>query len=196
MRFIMDFVSSTESRAFQHIINNKTKYIELFGNDRVYKNISILVYDRLNRGFPRPTFQETQDLFSYLDEDNYMQYSYEHYMESLYSRKKLKEYGKTAEEYISSVHSMNDQVYFRLAMVYSEDKRPGKFIRSQYCIAKAIEINPQNYRYHETEASLYYRDNNKTAALKSAIAAKTLALKNGQGTKDIDVLINMIQEDL
>ena len=196
MSFILDFLHSTESREFQHVINNRERYEELFGKDRVYKNISYLVYDRLNRGFPRPTFEETKDLFSYLDPIRFEQYAYEHYMESLYTRGKSKEYGVKAEEYISSVHSKNDQVYYRLALIYAEDKRPGKFLRSMYCIKKAVEINPHNYQYFDTQAYLYYRDGNKRQALKSAKTAKSLATKNGQDIKDIEMLIRMIQEDL
>jgi len=196
MSFILDFLHSTDSREFQHVINNRERYEELYGKDRVYKNISYLVYDRLNRGFPRPTFEETKDLFSYLDPVNFEQYAYEHYMESLYTRGKSKEYATRAEQYISTIHSKNDQVYYRLALIYADDKRPGKFIRSMYCIKKAVEINPHNYQYFDTQAYLYYRDGSKKQALKSAKKAKSLASKNGQDTKDIEMLIRMIREDL
>lgn len=196
MSFILDFLYTTDSREFQHVINNRKQYEEIFGVDRVYRNISYLVYDRLNRGFPRPTFEETQDLFSYLDPVNYNQYAYEHYMESLYTRGKSREYSRKAEEYIESIHSKNDQVYYRLALIYAEDKRPGKLLRSVYCIKKAVEINPHNYQYFHTQAYLFYRDGSKKPALKSAIKAKSLAEKNGAKTDEIYKLIRMIQEDL
>lgn len=196
MSFVLDFLHSTDSREFQHVINNRELYEENFGKDRVHKNISYLVYDRLNRGFPRPTFDETKDLFSYLYPVKYNQYAYEHYMESLYTRGKSKEYVKKAEEYISSVNSSNDQVYYRMALVYAEDKRPGKFLRSMYCIKKAVKLNPHNYHYFDAQARLYYRDGSKKRAMKSARMAKTLATKNAQDTKKIEHLIRMIQENL
>jgi thiol-disulfide isomerase/thioredoxin len=196
MRFILDFLHSSDSREFQHVINNRKAYEDLLGKERVLRNISILVYDRLNRGFPRPTFQETQDLFSYIDPVKYEQFAYEHYMESLYSRNKHIEYASIAEKYIAEIHSKNDQVYYRLANIYTEDKRPGKDIRSLYCINKAVEINPHNYQYFDLKAYIHYLDENKTEALKSARMAKSLAVKNNQKTQAIETLINMIIEDL
>ncbi len=194
MQFIYDFLYTTDSKEFQHLLNNKASYEELVGKERVYQTISILVYDRLDRGFPRPTLEETKDLFTYLDVENFEKLAYEHYLEQLHKDEKFDEFKVKAEEYIQKVTAKNDQIWYRLANINSETEQG--LDRSLSCINEAIKLNPYNYQYYDTQAYLFYLKGKKRKALSSANKSKSIAEKNGQVNEDIDILIQMINEDL
>jgi len=194
MRFIFDFLYSTDTKEFQHLMNNRAAYEELIGKNKVQRTISILVYDRLDRGFPRPTFEETKDLYAYIGTEEHELLAYEHYMESLFARGLLAQYSSLALEYMDRFSIENDQIYYRLANIYSEDGE--NFEASLKFIDQAIKINPYNFQYYDTQAYLFYVQGLKAEALASAEKAKSIAAKNGLKTNQIEILIEMIKEDL
>ncbi len=194
IRFIFDFLSSTGTKEFQHLMNNRLLYEEIIGTERVYKTISILVYDRLDRGFPRPTLDETKDLFSYIGNQNHERGAYEHYLEAQYKAGNLQNFNRVGEEYLDLYKVENDQMYYRLANASSENGE--QLSRSVKYINKAIDINPYNFQYYDTKAYLHYMLGQKQKATKAATKARELAMKNNIKTDQIDILIEMIQEDL
>lgn len=70
MRFILDFVHTTDSREYQHIIQHKAKYEDFFSKKTVDNTLQILAYRRLYKGIPRPDKDEVQQLYTELGYPN------------------------------------------------------------------------------------------------------------------------------
>ena len=80
MRFVLDFVSSTDSEEYKHIIKNKARYEEVFGQRAIDQTLQVLVYRRLYKGIPRPDQQEVQRLYQQLGYENPRTMSYKYFI--------------------------------------------------------------------------------------------------------------------
>lgn len=63
VKFIHDFVSSTQSREFAFILKNRAHFNQVLGEEELSKTLKILVNKRLYQGVPRPTKEEALSLF-------------------------------------------------------------------------------------------------------------------------------------
>jgi len=194
MKFIYDFLYTTESEEFQYFIQNKEKFEKAFGKESVKQSIEILVSRRLTTGFPRPTLEEAKKLFSYLDSTNSEKMAFEYHLNNLYLSKKYPEYTSVANSYMEDYHFENHNVYYRLASIITESQNAELLGDGIDYIDKAIELNNANYLYYDTKAYLHFMNDEKKKALSSAKKAKKLANKIGASTEKIDVLLEMIGE--
>lgn len=194
MKFIYDFLYSTETEEFQHFIQNRQNFETQFGVDKVRQTIAILVSRRLETGFPRPTLEESKELFSYLDKSNSEKMALEYHLNNLYLSKHYEEYAAVADDYLNEYDYKDHGIYYRLAYIIAENQGLDQVDTALDFIDKAIELNNINYLYHDTKAYLHFIKDDKKKALSSAQRAKSLASKIGEDTTEIDVLIEMIRE--
>lgn len=67
IKFIFDFVQDTQSKLFRYLVENKNRFVEVLGKEKVDQSINILVRQRLDRGFPRPDEKEVRSLRALLN---------------------------------------------------------------------------------------------------------------------------------
>jgi len=194
MKFIYDFLTSTDSEEFEYFIKNRETFESQFGKENVKQSIEILVSRRLITGFPRPTLAEAKKLYYYLDHSNSERMAYEYHLNNLFLSKDHEEFIAVAEAYLEEFDFENQQVFYRLANLISEGENRDLVDSGIEYIDQAIELNDSNYLYYDTKAYLHYLNDDQKKARNSALRAKELATKLGQDTKRIDILLEMIGE--
>ncbi len=70
VRFIFDFLQDVNSDLFKFVIENKHRFYDVMGRQKVDHTISILIDQRLHQGFPGSEMEEIVRLFTYLDATN------------------------------------------------------------------------------------------------------------------------------
>ncbi len=193
MRFIYDFVRSTQSDKFKHIVNNREEYNALFSKESVDRSISIMVNLSLFQRYPRPDKDESLELFTLLDPDvadvatfNYMLNRYE--VEQNYH-----DYVLTALDYLKT--NADDFMVIEKVATFYEDSAVDIDIEEIIDLTKnAIEIQGGSYyKLYDALANLYYLNKNKRKALQTIKLAKEIAIQNNVDTGSIDRLHERIK---
>lgn len=195
MRFISDFMMSTDSDEFRFMIINRHKFEALLGKENVARTIQILVVRKLHQGIPRPTFDEAKALLSYINPQTSRIEAIVYFMERMYQEENFPEYEKYASQYLISVNASDDLVYYRLAKIGANKEQS----RSQTEISldqinKAISINSNKAQYFKVRARLHGKLGSKTAALKSADMSLKLSMRNGESLTEINRLISELKK--
>lgn len=196
IRFINDFVESTDSPLFDHMIENKALYESILGVDNVKQNIRILVNQRITQGYPRPDLEEAKVLYSYINKKNVDQQAYLYYLNTLLIDEDYKTYRSIANDYLTNVNPNDSFVMYKLADLYAEgDILHGDIESYQKWINKAIEIKPQEPYYKFTSAKLYLLSGDKKKAKKEAVEAQLiLNEKSGDLMGDISAMLRKLEK--
>ncbi len=194
MRFIYDFVRSTRSSKFKHIIDHKEKYIELFGKESVERSIRIMVNMSLYQASPRPTKMEARELFELLNVKdpnfetlNYILTRYE-------NQQDYHEFVETALEYIETYNAADFVLIEKIAMFY-EDSNVDVPIENVIDLTKnAIELQGgTRHQLYDALANLYYQNKNKRKALMAIRKAREIAIQNNADISSIEYLEQRIR---
>ncbi len=168
IRFIYDFTNSVKSDLFKYLINNRSRFEEVIGTEKVKESIAFLINQRLEQGFPRPGLQETVDLFKHLGPQSAEERGYLFYLDKMERENEELEYISTAQQYLKSVNPYNHRVAHKLVLF--------RLDRSDYmdhldnCLetmSKAVIIEDQTPSYFATIAKIYYLQKRKDLALKN-----------------------------
>ncbi len=194
MRFIFDFVRSTKSDKFQHIIDNREKYNELIGEELVNQAIDIMVNMALYQAFPRPTKEESFKLFSLLNVDDPYFETLNYILTRYEKQQDYHEYVETALEYVVKYNSSDYVLIEKIAMFY-EDSNVDTPIEEVIELTKNAIANQGGTRHqlYDALANLYFQNKNKRKALNTIKKAKELAILNNADTFSIDNLHNRIK---
>lgn len=165
MRFIFDFVKSTQTPEFEYILSNRSKFNALFTEFQIDRTIEILVYTRLNQGYPRPELEEARELFkaAKVINPNLRAYKY------IIKRKLDESDDSDILEYIDNYLQIDGYTDAKMLNLYGEyaaktmSKRKDLSIAKKY-VEEALVQQPNNPQYHMTLAKIYYRLENKVKA--------------------------------
>jgi thiol-disulfide isomerase/thioredoxin len=195
MRFVFDFVRSTQTREFNYIIKNREKFNEKFGIDQVDRTVEILVYSRLNQGYPRPEREEATQLYTYAGVEDPNKSA-----DKFLIRKNLDE-GKYSSmfgllsDYIDAYGPDDDKIlnlYGEFACK-RESKRKELSKGVEY-LKIAIKQHPDNGTYHKTLANLYIQLNDKVRAQESIQNALKLLNQESADYADSVKMYNKIRK--
>ncbi len=195
MRFIHDFLVTTDSYEFDYYIINRHKFRELIGEQQVNQTIQILVNRKLYQGFPRPDFKESKALLSYIDPQNSRIEALRYYVIRTMLDDDREEFKKYASDYLRSVNANDDRVYAKLANIalyQARDVASLDIALDQ--IDKAISLKDNNYQYYFTKANLLLQKGVKSAARKAAQKSLDLAMTQGLPLTNINKLISRINK--
>ena len=67
IRFIFDFLEIENSELFEFFTNNRNRFEEIIGPERVASSLYYLIQQRITQGFPRPSLEEAISLFRHID---------------------------------------------------------------------------------------------------------------------------------
>lgn len=194
MKFINDFTVTTDSDMFRFMIENRAKFEELLGKDHVSRTVEILVYRKLYQGIPRPDYDESQRLLSYINPEKSKIETLRYYLERMYQEQNFDEYIKFAPEYLISVNANDDKVYYRLAEIgFKKEQSLDETNISLDQINKAIHINDKDPQYYYVKAALLLKKGDKPNALKAANKCVKANIKKGHSLTDINELISQIK---
>ncbi len=195
MRFIHDFLVTTDSYEFDYYIINRHKFKELIGEQQVNQTIQILVNRKLYQGFPRPDFKESKALLSYIDPQMSRVEALRYYVIRTMLDDDREEFKKYASQYLRSVNANDDRVYAKLANIaLYEAKEEASLDIAIDQINKAISLKDNNHQYYFTKANLLLQKGVKSAARKAAQRSLDLAMNQGLPLTNINKLISRINK--
>ena len=195
MRFIYDFVRKPGSELFQHIIENRSSYNELFSEESVDRSISIMVNLALYQGYPRPEKEEALKLFSILDAEVAHMATYNYMLARYEEEERYSDYVSLALDYVTNHDQGNFLIIEKIAEFY-EDSGTEVNIEDVIKLTKdAIEFQGGSYyKLYDVLANLYYQNNNKRKALSAIKTAKELAIASNLNTDSIERLQERIEK--
>lgn len=194
IRFINDFVVSTDSDMFNFMLANRHKFETLLGVEHVARTIQILVYRKLYQGIPRPDFEESEALLSYINPKASKIEALTYYLERMYQEADYDQYLHYATDYLINVNAKDHLVYYRLAYIGSLNKQSMDEVNiSIDQINQAITLHDTDADYFHTKAALLLKKGDKVNAQKAADKCVKLCMKNGESLTDINLLISKIK---
>lgn len=194
IRFIYDFVRSTNSKEFRHIIENREKYNELFGKESVDLSIEIIANQDLFQRYPRPETKEVFELFRLKKGQNPDKAAYLYLLERYEEEQDFPAYVTTGAEYLEKYNSKDYVMINKIAMYYEDSNQE---IPIEYIISltkSALDAQGgTSYELYDALANLYYQNKNKRKALAMIKKAKEYALEKNVDTFSIDNLFERIK---
>lgn len=189
VRFIFDFVNDTRTKEFDFIIQNKARFYEIIGKDRVDQSLRILIYQQLYNGIPRPTFEESLELFALLDHQKSEQEAYTYFLNRLAEKGETRKYISLASTYLKSVNPYDHAMIYRfvtaqLGQKYSQQD----LVYFMKLTDTAISLNDQNVSYIILKAQLLYLQSERAGALSYCERAEKLAISKGEDVRKIRAL--------
>lgn len=165
VKFIYDFVETTNSMLFDYIKENRNHVANIVGESNLSHSMDILVNQRIYQGYPRPDLNEAIELYTLVDSLSAQQHAYQYYLVRMQQEKNKEEYLSTVDQYLTSVaptdHNMiHNAIEVYLSMEYEKES----WSRYKDLLEKAIDLSPNKAKYHVTLAKLYLmKDERKKA---------------------------------
>ncbi len=189
IRFIFDFVQDTRSKLFAYMIDNRARFNEIIGKEKVDETIGILVHQCLNNGIPRPTLEESFDLFSLIEPVTAEQNAYLHYLGRLLAEEKSDDFLHFAAQYLDDVNPYDHAVIYQYSSVRLKKPCDTDDLRVLTgMIDRAIVLAHGNAQYHLMRARLYFLQSEKQKAGDALGKAIVLARENGTDLKEFNSL--------
>ena len=186
IKFIFDFLQDVISPEFGYFLSNRSRFEEVVGKEKVEQTISILVNQRLEKGFPRPSLDEAIELYGFINTGLAEQRGYLYYMNRLIEEEKFDDFVRIAPHYIDHINPYDDNVIHQYAVHAAE--RLGKE-EMAYAVSKledVLLIRDDKHQHYFTLASLQKKLGRKADALNSIIRAIQLAEPGGDEIQDYE----------
>jgi len=194
MRFLNDFLYSTNSEEFKYYIEHRTDFENLIGKNQVLQTIIILANNQLERGYPRPTLEEAEELYGLMGFNNPKESASKYYLNRLFEQDTPENYIEFASKYCNKIGESDHFEMNRLATLQATTNTNRRSIKKSIkLLNKAITLDAENFEYLESLAYVYYKAKDKAKALESIQNAKTLAQTIGAEDKLNLELLNLIE---
>lgn len=185
VKFIFDFVENTKSKYFRFFRTNIPLFEKYLGAERVRQNLELMIYNRLNSGFPRPNLAESIGLYELLDKEKGKDKAYLYYLNGLNIEGNELKFNEVAEKYIEDVNPYNYAVLKNLVDSKLALKQKGlpKYLKF---IDRALEKDKQNPELLLLKSKILYTLNDAKKARIIAEDALDGALDRSENTAEIE----------
>ena len=194
IKFIYDFVESTNSILFDYIRENRDHVASIVGESNLSHSIDILVNQKVYQGFPRFEFQEARELYSLVNPLTTDQQAFQYYLNRMTQEGDKDGYLAVIDKYLNTVspkdhNAMNLGADMYTSMDYDKDT----WTDYKKMIEEAIEISSDSPRYYITLAKLFLMKDDRKKAKKAIEDAQEFMNEN---TGDLDSEINDILQSI
>lgn len=193
VKFIFDFLRSAKSPEFDFFIANRHLFEDTFGVEKVNRNIEILVYQRLYKGYPRPGLVESIKLFSYVDPQKADELAYVYYLDRLSVEGKNLELTDIAKEYLTNVNPYNHKVMTMLSSALMNNGSGRAIDESLRWAQEASIYDGENAEIQLLLAKIYYKKGDKARSKVHCDEALTLAQLNNIDAQEIIAFKSTLQ---
>ncbi|MEE9439006.1 MAG: thioredoxin family protein [Saprospiraceae bacterium] len=177
-KFILDFVDNTHTKEYQFIIDNKLDFITQFGKERVTKSLEILTYRTLFNAVPRPSLNDTKQLYENLGIDDVDKTAKYYFISRLIAEDNKKELLKLSKKFFENYKDQHGLMYSvaNYLLSVTDNKKELKFATK--LLESAVKINPKSILYLNKLKDAYLaigkeKKSNKIELRLSEIESKT-----------------------
>lgn len=194
IKLIFDFLQDVRSPHFQYFINNRSRFDEVIGKERVTKSLDILIMQHITKGFPRPSLKEAKQLYGYLDPAQADQKAYDYYLPRIFRENKKDDYLTEAHKYLLDINPFDIKVITKFVGLRIEKNELSSLSESIDMIELALSLDSQNPNIHFLAASLYFHQKEKVTALEHITKAIALTQYENGDTRAYESLKGQIYE--
>lgn len=173
VRFIFDFMDDVNSDLFKYCINNRWRFEEVLGKEKVQESIGHLINQRIEQGYPRPELSEYVRLYKYLDIAAGEKNAYKRYMSKMMDEDQELLFIEAATTYSNNINSSDHQVMYQLASLRQKRSDAHSSLQDDIdLLNNAVLLSPESYQYLHFLSQLLETAGEKDEAishLKSAI---------------------------
>lgn len=184
VKFIFDFVENVHSKYFKFFSNNLPLFSEYIDQERVLQNLQIMVYMRLNNGYPRPTLNESIELYELINKENGKEKAYHYYLQRLVVEKKYNEFVKNADYYLTNINPANLQIMHQSATARLNHGLKG-LPKSLKQIDRALKTNAEHMQLMVLKCRVLHRLGKKSES--KSLAKKVLKISETKGLDTIEI---------
>lgn len=178
VRFMYDFLHNVHSSSFQYMAENREIFEEKIGKDEVAMTIQFMVQNELDNGYPRPSFEEAQELLYLVDTAEYKVLTYQYYLDRLLEVCDYQEYRKLGLQYLNETNRRDEVVFFNIAeMCYLNEDSKSELKKCKEWLQNALKEDEDNIFYQDLMAKILIKMKNKKKARKVARKLIELAAK-------------------
>ena len=171
IKFIFDFTESVHSEYFDFFVENLSLFKEKVGAEKVMKNLQIMIYMRLNNGFPRPDLKESIALYEILDSDKGQEKAYQYYLQRLKNDGDFKGFVTLADRYLYELNPGNVRILQESTEAKIKNNLKG-LPKSLKLINKVLEQRPNDITFTVLKCKVLKTLGKKNDAM--ILAKKTL----------------------
>lgn len=196
VKFIYDFVETTNSILFDYIQENRSHVANIVGESKLSHSLDILVNQRMYQGYPRPDFDEALELYNLVDTLTAKQHAYQYYLVRMQQEENKTEYLATVDKYLNSVAPRDHNMIHNAVEVFlSMEYEKSAWKKYKDLLERAIDYSPNKARYHVTLAKLYLMKDDRKKAKKSIENALEIMNENaGDLNSEITDLLQRISK--
>ena len=110
IKFIFDFVENVRSPFFKFYSENLPLFYKYVGKEKTMQNLQIMVYMRLNNGYPRPDLKEATKLYRLIDKENAEEKAHLYHMQRLKLEEKWSDFANHCDNYLKNINPKNFEV--------------------------------------------------------------------------------------
>jgi tetratricopeptide (TPR) repeat protein len=193
-KFIIDFISSTYSKEYEYLCENKTDFVNQFGEAKVKRTLEVLTYRTLHNAVPRPSLEEAIGLFENIGSENSVKQAYHYIVNRLIADGNTLEVIKTSKRYLENDINDHEMMYSVGRYISSKTHRNDSELKTASSLLKsACEINPNSLIYLELLASLYNDQGKSKKAKNTFEKAIKLAKDQGEDYKKYEAKITAVE---
>lgn len=193
MRFIFDFLNSSRTPTFEHLIKNKSAYIQLLGEAKVDQAIHIITNKELERGFPRPSIEEAEYLYRIKGSDNPKELASQYRLNLYYEQARFDEYIKYGFIYLDEFEE-NDHLKYNLSKLLQQKDDKKSLKKSRNLLESLIKSNKDNELYFLSLAQTYDKLNDRKKAVSTIKKAMQICKQKNITNNDVNNLYIKLTE--
>ncbi len=194
IRFIYDFLHTTQSKEFEYLLANRDQFNRVIGKDQVDRSIEMIVNIQLYQGIPRPTFEEARTLFELIDPHTAEHNLHFYFTNRLYEEEKYEEFRDQAQRYFATFNDEDRDLNMKYVKNMLDEKPTKEQLKECERLLSNISFVESDFEYQLTMAKVLYQKGTKEEALDAANKAVVIAKRSNKGYSEAMQLLEMIEE--
>ena len=194
MNFLFKHVTDTDSKLFDFLLDNRDRFAEMYGAQKVTKKIQDLIFSKVEDTKDESSLEQVDKLYARVYPGQAEQLSGNFRM-NFY--RQIGDYDKYAQAVVNYADKFNvggDQLNDIAYTFYEKVEDPALLKQATKWVKKSIKQN-SNYFNNDTLAALYYKLGKSKKAKKIALKAIAMAQLNNHDHSSTDKLLEMIHFD-
>ena len=183
-KFILDFVNNASSPEYDFIISNKDKFNDQFGTKAVNKTLEIITYRALHNAVPRPSLEESIELYTKLGGDEPKKQAYNYYVSRLISEDKVGEVLSIGDKYLVTTPSDHEMQYnIARFLTYRDNRSATNLQRARKLMEQDCKLYPNSLLYLDLLGKIYTELGEEKKAKDTYLRAIQVAKQQGVDVK-------------
>ena len=193
MDFIYTFLTDTDTKMFDYLIENKARFSEMYGTRKITQKIQGLIYNEIEDAKDESSINQIDKLYAKVYPQQAKELSANFRMSFYRNAGDYEKYTKAVVDYMDQFDVQGERLNDIAWTFYEKVDDKSLLKKATKWVKKSIKIN-SNYYNNDTLAALYYKLGKKKKAIKTAKKAISLAKENKQNHDGSDELLRLIEE--